>query len=742
MRGFSRTSSPSYRPASSRRRKRAAAKSAIAENESPVTHQFGNVKLFPDSAGIQAKLKINTPGDKYEQEANSVADSIVNQPEMQPANGLSLNDKAEHALQNNAAGYDGVMAKRNDDGVLGGEQAPPGIDEMAPSGGKPLDAGTRDFFEHRFGNNFGHVRIHADNDAAKAAQSIEARAFTLGRKVVFGAGEYAPGTTEGKRLIAHELTHVLQQGQSKKSNQNLRQSNAAVKTTGANAGTVYRQETPPGEGTVLRRLVYPDYSVFNQINRGNEAIAAAMNNLRNSGAEIRISSWTYREMVLQPTFPQTVTANLRLIQDLNIPVDAEVPFVQRVDYALPNQRKNGQPIIAPEDAQVVVGAKAGGGEVWFAEKAARNDPNNIEKTFGIKVAPESTLPLAAVSPKEDYKIGRKLLNLQEIEISDSGVVTEPTPRNGGGGGRGAPPVGTPPPPPPPPAGGGAPPNQGNAQRQLPPVEGAQTPRVPPAAEVAPANRAVALERQKLLLTLSLEARRSAAFSARFGAYVKIGNGLLTALGYINTVNDILSMANSGTVLGDAQTTANQVVANSIEAQNRVEEIFNTISPVTVGIQVGDAILKGDRTGLIALGDSLNDFGMDISKQAYHYGELSRGLRARAEVLNMLSEFYGKIKYLPVAGFSSLPQTSAFNMEESLRLLSVTLGIAATNYDDARERLSPLVTIIVEFGHRADLTAMGIALRQAEIEQQRNAPPPNLQQPPQQTQGKPPAPGAH
>ncbi len=78
MRSFSRTSSPSYRPASSRRRKRTINKFKSAENESPVTHQFENVRLFPHSSPpIQAKLTVNEPGDKYEQEADNVADKVM-----------------------------------------------------------------------------------------------------------------------------------------------------------------------------------------------------------------------------------------------------------------------------------------------------------------------------------------------------------------------------------------------------------------------------------------------------------------------------------------------------------------------------------------------------------------------------------------------------------------------------------------------------------------------------------------
>lgn len=79
------------------------------------------------------------------------------------------------------------------------------------NGGQSLSGSERAFFEHRFRADFRSVRVHSDSRAAHIARSINARAFTLGRDVVFGAGEYAPGTRHGKRLIAHELTHVLQQ---------------------------------------------------------------------------------------------------------------------------------------------------------------------------------------------------------------------------------------------------------------------------------------------------------------------------------------------------------------------------------------------------------------------------------------------------------------------------------------------------------------------------------------------------
>lgn len=85
--------------------------------------------------------------------------------------------------------------------------APP----VPQTSGQPLDAATRATMEARFGHDFGRVRVHADGHAAHSAWSAGARAYAVGSSLVFGRGEYAPGTAEGRRLIAHELSHVVQQ---------------------------------------------------------------------------------------------------------------------------------------------------------------------------------------------------------------------------------------------------------------------------------------------------------------------------------------------------------------------------------------------------------------------------------------------------------------------------------------------------------------------------------------------------
>jgi uncharacterized protein DUF4157 len=91
------------------------------------------------------------------------------------------------------------------------ETVPRLVHEVLRSPGQPLDASTRAFFEPRFGHDFSQVRVHTDAPAAASAQAVNALAYTVGRDIVFGAGQYTPQNAEGRRLLAHELAHTMQQ---------------------------------------------------------------------------------------------------------------------------------------------------------------------------------------------------------------------------------------------------------------------------------------------------------------------------------------------------------------------------------------------------------------------------------------------------------------------------------------------------------------------------------------------------
>ena len=104
-----------------------------------------------------------------------------------------------------------LNALRSSAGEPGFLSVPSIVREVAGSPGQALDDHTRAIVESRFGHDFSHLRVHTDSKAAESAKAVNALAYTVGQDIVFGAGQYAPDTAEGRRLLAHELIHVMQQ---------------------------------------------------------------------------------------------------------------------------------------------------------------------------------------------------------------------------------------------------------------------------------------------------------------------------------------------------------------------------------------------------------------------------------------------------------------------------------------------------------------------------------------------------
>ena len=155
-------------------------------------------------SGLQFKLTVNAPvnapDDAYEQEADRVADVVLKMPGEAPGE--------EDRLRT-----DGREIQRQESGN-GPSEASADVEERVSrlqGAGQPLPDSERDFFEERMGADLGEVRLHTDSNAAEANRSLNARAFTLGRDIAFNRGEYQPASQGGRKLLAHELTHVLQQ---------------------------------------------------------------------------------------------------------------------------------------------------------------------------------------------------------------------------------------------------------------------------------------------------------------------------------------------------------------------------------------------------------------------------------------------------------------------------------------------------------------------------------------------------
>ena len=138
---------------------------------------------------LQTKLAVNQPGNRFEQEADRMADFVVRgRPRAAAVRNHSLDSPQPEE-----------------------SKAPPIVHEVLENSGQPLDSSTRSFMERRFGHDFGNVRVHLDARAAASARSVSALAYTIGSDIVFRDGAFATDDSSGRRLLAHELAHVVQQ---------------------------------------------------------------------------------------------------------------------------------------------------------------------------------------------------------------------------------------------------------------------------------------------------------------------------------------------------------------------------------------------------------------------------------------------------------------------------------------------------------------------------------------------------
>ncbi len=163
------------------------------------------------AGAIQAKLAVGAVDDPLEHEADRVADHVMRMPH--PALAISA---APPQISRKCAACEGedkrtVRTKSAGGPEAAGGEAPSIVHDALRSSGQPLDPATRAYFEPRFHRDFGGVSVHTGEKAAESARAMNALAYTLGSDVFFAAGRYAPTSDAGRQLIAHELTHVVQQ---------------------------------------------------------------------------------------------------------------------------------------------------------------------------------------------------------------------------------------------------------------------------------------------------------------------------------------------------------------------------------------------------------------------------------------------------------------------------------------------------------------------------------------------------
>src|SRR6266487_609777 len=188
-------------------------------------HDFSRIPTYTSTAGaIQTKLAINKPGDEFEQEADRIADQVLAAP-AHPA-GSGVTPHIQHFVRQPTGQTDTV---------------PTSVDHALTSSSRPLEPTLRQDMEQRFGYDFSRVRVHSNDAAERSARDVNAQAYTVGHNIVFGAGRFVPGTCERRRLIAHELTHVVQQSGSEGTRVGQSDEEHSLVPLGLSANVVQRQ---------------------------------------------------------------------------------------------------------------------------------------------------------------------------------------------------------------------------------------------------------------------------------------------------------------------------------------------------------------------------------------------------------------------------------------------------------------------------------------------------------------------
>ena len=283
--------------------------------------------------GVGGALVITEPGDASEQQAERVAEQVVT-----GSAGVSVGS-ASPTIQRRATGARGPM------------DAPTSVDRALAGPGRPLEAGLRRHMEDRFGYDFSRVRLHTDAAAAHSARDVDAQAYTVGNDIVFGAGRFAPATHEGRRLIAHELTHVVQQsGADAHARARVQQSpNEPAPAQFPDAGQHSRIATPVGVGA-LHRL---------QQSCGNRAVSRYLQRAPTVSADP-----TEKERELATSDQQLLgglekwLASAKGIQPATIDWQTEIPRLQQAKTPMPNTLAEASDLARYELFLKMLGAEA------------------------------------------------------------------------------------------------------------------------------------------------------------------------------------------------------------------------------------------------------------------------------------------------------------------------------------------------------------------------------------------------
>jgi hypothetical protein len=593
---------------------------------------------------------------------------------------------------------DDKKLQKKEAGTAAGGEAPAIVHDVLRSPGQPLDAATRAYFEPRFGRDFSRVRVHTDAAAAQSAQDVNAHAYTAGHNMAFDAGRFAPGTQQGRRLIAHELTHVVQQSGSGGIRADLGNEKRGLSSFSLQqqvAAEPFRVRRVPGDVEPSPPAVSLTPNQARLVELMNvwvpDPVKQRLTTISRAAAiELKTGRQVYLIAIAGEGAALPLNPSLLRPDELLIPHTSGHAEIQTIRFA----QKEGYKILpgALEPSRAFCTNCA-----WWARKGQLTPPD-----AKVRVGHQEK-PLAEVSNRElTQNLGERKIPGSGGESTEKGKwkKAKRTPRLPPTAGeitvpqRGS---ATP-------AGGTARPVTTTAGEIGPNLQEGGTPRggtlTGPVPQTLAGQSPKISTQARAIASADAQVRRAQALGTRLGLYFQAWQLLqqgLAALDAITTAEDLIA---HGTALPKEQAEAVGVAKESDQAVAEVDDTVAQISWLYWFGRIADAQKAQNQTALDQIIDDLIKIKVSMEQSAQNLQGIADDLTQSSQRMREESQRQWKIAVRP-QGESTLPNSVAAALWDATTRLSGTIAGAAENYAAAAETLRYEAKALNELEDAAD-----------------------------------------
>lgn len=639
------------------------------ESSTSAALAIGGNQEFLHSVRIRVKLAVSRPSDPAEVEADRAADAF------------SAATSQAHGCPE-VGGCEGHLMRKTDATPPGPQAA---ASRMQPFGesGRPLPRQAQQQFEGFFGSDLSHVRVHENAAAARAAQTLDAHAFVLGSDIAFAAGRYDAESPAGRKLLAHELTHVVQQN-----------GGAAGSHRISSAPFAYARQPGPQSNPALT----PD-EMFEIV--------------------VRERAWTFSpgggavdvdpQGVGRGVGPaaggkvagHSVFAVIQVTDDDGRPI--ALTYGEHISYSDPHAESRA---VTALQREIPAMRDVSGGKMTVVVDQIPCPPGRADCMGRLQAfARERGLQLDVQVPTRERMHGGGQVAPRTAAMSSQRTDVPPVslrqydPTGKAPPTGGAPPVSTPSTPPakaPRPTGG---------MRFAPPK-----PASPDAFKV----------RASLMAKMSAQAQRGVRLNARIKM---ISTGMSGVFGFLSTLDAIeagFTFAQHQTLFPEAEAMLDQINDRGKEMVEWANEVGDEISFLEAFNAINDAEARDDVDALFDLDESFSGVSQQLREKADYFRDFAKDLRARAKVAAIMADYYGALKHWPSYETGSTFQ--AFAMEESLKRLNGQFSNAASHFEEAEGVVRYYGDSLSDLSHIANdkgwsITWVRVVVAQAEYDRE-------------------------